>query len=320
MVDPKYISVNTERFTETCILEKLMVCITNAISSREGVVGERRTVNGIQYEKRRNGRWKILYDSKLIGRIRRELVTKGKTQQEVADYFGLTRPAVSLIAKHNGFASDPNKKERGDRNREIARTNSREIKRLHTKEHVGAAELTRIFGFSQVGYVEQYLKSKPWKVSQSEIAKASVLREEVRKQQNHYLRNCYLTASLKSVRSYHEYKHRVRRLTALVLKDFVEILDPKNLRSPEWHIDHQISIFSGYFIYSPTRRKFVRRKELIPLHLVCHPANLKLLPRAVNSSKANDNHLTEKELLTKIKSFEKVHGKVFPGFNKGKSW
>lgn len=73
-------------------------------------------------------------------------------------------------------------------------------------------------------------------------------------------------------RSRKQYTAAVRHRTNLVYQEFKHILDPNNLRSREYVLDHVYSVFNGFV-------------NEVPLDIICHPTNLKLIHKTDNSSK-----------------------------------
>ena len=73
-------------------------------------------------------------------------------------------------------------------------------------------------------------------------------------------------------RSRKQYTAAVRHRTNLVYQEFKHILDPNNLRSRDYVLDHVYSVFDGFV-------------NEVPLDIICHPTNLKLIHKTDNSSK-----------------------------------
>lgn len=73
-------------------------------------------------------------------------------------------------------------------------------------------------------------------------------------------------------RSRKQYTAAVRHQTNLVYKEFKHILDPHGLRSKDWVLDHMYSVFDGF-------------TNGVPVNVLCHYSNLKLIKKTDNSSK-----------------------------------
>lgn len=73
-------------------------------------------------------------------------------------------------------------------------------------------------------------------------------------------------------RSRKQYTAAVRHQTNLVYQEFKHILDPQGLRSREWVLDHVYSVVDGF-------------TNEVPVNVLCHYSNLKLIKKTDNSSK-----------------------------------
>jgi hypothetical protein len=101
------------------------------------------------------------------------------------------------------------------------------------------------------------------------------------------------------------YGYYVRKLTGYVFRAYSDIIDPKGLRSREFHVDHRLSIHSGY-------TKFPLP---VPLNVLCHPANLKVIAGKDNISKNYRSSITLRKLKSQIREFDQKFGKVtFPKY------
>lgn len=99
------------------------------------------------------------------------------------------------------------------------------------------------------------------------------------------------------------YKIYANKITGYVYRAYKAILDPKGLRDITHHLDHNLSKHDGY-------SKFT---EPVPLSILCHPANLRIIKGADNLSKNQKSHITLKQLKARIKKFEIKYGAViFP--------
>lgn len=72
--------------------------------------------------------------------------------------------------------------------------------------------------------------------------------------------------------SEYQYTAAARHLTNRVYNEYKSIIDPNNLRSKDWVIDHVYSIFDGFV-------------NNVPLDVICHYSNLKIIHKTDNSSK-----------------------------------
>lgn len=102
--------------------------------------------------------------------------------------------------------------------------------------------------------------------------------------------------------------------------DYERLVDPEGLRSYFWHTDHQFSIYLGYFRYSAKRGKFVPRRKPIPLQVLCHPANLKVISASENAIKGTRAAIRYGKLLRRIEEFDSIFGPVFKDFDYAEEW
>lgn len=92
------------------------------------------------------------------------------------------------------------------------------------------------------------------------------------------------------------YADIVRRLTEKSYRKYKHVVDPKNLRSKEYHLDHRLSIYDGFCNHTPS----------VSPKLMAHPLNLKMLPATTNIRKSVTSSVTLNQLKHKIKSFKKT--------------
>lgn len=109
-----------------------------------------------------------------------------------------------------------------------------------------------------------------------------------------------------------EYKQALGRLTEYMVRDWGALIDPAGKRSYKWHIDHIFSQKAA--THKMVEGKWVPRRMFVPLKYVAHPANLKLLSRSENASKANHTRPINwdcKALLARVKAFERTYGNPY---------
>jgi len=80
-----------------------------------------------------------------------------------------------------------------------------------------------------------------------------------------------------------QYTAACRHRTNLVYKEFGHIIDPDNIRSKEWVIDHIFSIRDGF-------------SNNVPIDIICHHSNLKIISKTDNSSKNCRSNKTLEQL------------------------
>ena len=111
------------------------------------------------------------------------------------------------------------------------------------------------------------------------------------------------TSNLWVAVDFRTYKRFAMKLMGHMYRAYSDILDPDGLRGRDYHVDHRLSCRDAYLKYTTP----------LPLDVLNHPANLKLLPSAVNISKSHRSSVTLAKLKLQIKKFEARHGVVtFP--------
>lgn len=80
-----------------------------------------------------------------------------------------------------------------------------------------------------------------------------------------------------------QYTAAVRHLTNIIYDEYKDIIDPNNLRSMDWVLDHVYSIYDGFV-------------NEVPLDVICHWTNLELISKSDNSSKGPKSNKTLEEL------------------------
>lgn len=81
-----------------------------------------------------------------------------------------------------------------------------------------------------------------------------------------------------------EYYQAVHRITEHTYSRNIDILDPNRMRSPDFHIDHQVSVYYGY-------------QNEIPPYIIGDITNLRMIDRTSNISKGYRNSITIHELI-----------------------
>ena len=105
-----------------------------------------------------------------------------------------------------------------------------------------------------------------------------------------------------------EYKIMARKLTTSTFKRYRELIDPENTRSYAVHVDHLFSLHYGLF-----GEDGVPRKKRVPLWMIGHPANLRMLARSANSKRHTGDRLASDltALKKRIEKFNRKHGNPY---------
>lgn len=285
--------------------------IQNVIDRKEGKVGDRRKhTNGLYYVKARNGKWQLEISPGLVSKVRSLYVKEKINLREVGQRLGICHSTVSIIANANGFGSG--KKDVIRANKNILEKYKKEITRMYVKQGMSFKEIADSLN-TRWQLVGTYIKSLGIKRSQKEqnqlctISRTQngndprqrVLREQDVLKVGHRFKN------------FREYAKAVRKATSYVYYFWKNIVDPRLKRSKDFHLDHQLSIFEGYYEYDATKNKYVARRSPVPIVVMAHPANLKIMPGITNAKKCSSSHHTLEQLLRKIKQFERTYGNAY---------
>lgn len=106
--------------------------------------------------------------------------------------------------------------------------------------------------------------------------------------------------------SWPQYKKLAIQLTRKVITHHSDLIRGfRNGRShPEWHVDHEFSIYNGYFVWNSKYECWDRRKKPISLGVVCHPVNLQMIKALDNCRKHKKSDITPKALRDKINKYK----------------
>ncbi len=100
------------------------------------------------------------------------------------------------------------------------------------------------------------------------------------------------------VTNFKHYKYYCRWWTTKTYEEYKWYVDPENLKSLDFHVDHRISVKDGF-------------NNGIPWQLLCHPCNLEVLPSIDNIRKSAASSISLKSLFKEIKEFRAEHGDVY---------
>lgn len=109
--------------------------------------------------------------------------------------------------------------------------------------------------------------------------------------------------------SYEEYYHAIQRLTDSVQDEFpqyIEGIDVVGKGDRTWHVDHAFSTHSGFY-----NDEGLVRSAVCPLHLMCHPVNLRVMTASENGRKGKRNSMSKDELIQTVRDFTQAHGNIF---------
>lgn len=285
--------------------------LQNVIPRTSGQVGDIvEHSNGYRYEKSKNGKWKLLINRKLEKKIL-SLYRKGDTLRTVAKDIGIALSTAQGVINRNGLNCGKGARAKSDR--EILEKNKRKIISLY-RSNWSFEQLAERYGILNYRVVGALIANEGIQRSKGEEGRRSIRLSYERGTSAARRKHAAAKAThsnRKSFTSFREYDRCARKLTNVILSDYAQIIDPKGIRSVETHVDHQYSIHSGWYRFSESRQEYVKRKRIVPLRVISHPANLKIMPSIENAVKGHRCAIDEDQLYRRIEKFELKHGRVF---------
>jgi len=270
----------------------------------------RHKATGYWFEKSKNGKWALVWKKNLVEAVRTLYVDQGKTLRYISTTLNVSHSIVQRKIDEKGWMRS--KRERGAY---IRKTLSKHalLKRMYLNDNKSAGEIAKHFGIDE-SYLEKYFKGQDYCRTASQATRLSIKvgRNKPGSIKHERAWEKYILLDISSFDML-QYTYAVRRFTDSVMLRYGKYIDPAKKRSRSFHVDHRISIAHGYSKICKDTGKPKRRKRLLPLHVICHPANLILMPGADNAHKSARSSLTVKELKRAIKKFDLKHGAVFNG-------
>lgn len=265
---------------------------------------------GYWFEKSPNGKWALLWTKDMVNHLHVLYVEDGMTLRSISSYLNVSHSVIQRKIEQKGWM-----RSKKERSLEIHKILSRHktLKRMYVKDRMSAGEIADHFGID-ASYLERYFKEQPYCRTQSAATRLSISVGRNTPGLGKHLKawEKYVLLDISSFDMV-QYTYAVRCFTNNVLLRYANHVDPMGKRSFAFHVDHRLSISNGYSKICKETGRPRRRKALIPLHIMCHPANLKLMPGKDNAHKSARSSLTLKELKRAIKEFDTKYGAVFNG-------
>ena len=277
----------------------------------KGEVGKRikHKASGYMFEKSKNGKWGLVWTDSLTDSIRELYCHEEWTLRAIADTMEVKHSIIQKLVNANNWM-----RSKKDRSAEIARflSNEKFIRELYLDQRVTARDIAWYFGID-AQYVLKYLESKGIKRTCGEAAQLAFAQGTRSMQHRHD--DAFEKFMLMDISNFDvtQYRYAVRGFTNTIMFRFGYLIDPDQKRSMLHHVDHRLSIADGFAKICKLTGKPEQRKSTIPLHVICHPANLILLEGKDNMRKGSRSSYTLAQLQTAIKQFESLHGEVFSG-------
>lgn len=263
---------------------------------------------GYWFEKSKNGKWGLVWTDELIEAVRKLYVEDEKTLREIAETMDVTHSLIQKLIDANNWMRS--KRERGEYIKSVL-SQHKKLKKMYITKGMSAGEIAAHFKIDP-SYLELYFKEQPYRRTMSEAMLNSIERGNKDYIMNPHFEawDFYLTLDLTNL-DFLQYKHAARKFTNCVMLRYGHIIDPKCKRSHDFHVDHRVSISEGFYKIDPDSGKPIRRKKVLPLYELCHPANLKLMRGKDNHIKSARSSISVKKLQEEIHKFDTMFGVVF---------
>jgi hypothetical protein len=299
-----------------------------AFSRNDGKPGDRRTHAGLTYEKSVNGKWLIVRDTAFKKLLRRLHIDEGKTLRAIKAETGI--PHSSLQKALNEFNLMRSKKVKSATLAEFVDRNLARLRTMYVDDGLSAMQIAEIVNektgheFSETSMTKM-LKERGVKIRDaSDCAKAAYVQDRRKRTERGAgvfaqtaidSWNYHLDLNLRGL-TFEQYRRIAARFTYMVVRRFPQFF-PANARREDREfsgidMDHQLSRFSGYYVRKGD--EYVPRKNPVPLEVLCHPVNLKLMAARANMQKSNRDHHSLKKLQEKIEAFASQHGDIFADY------
>lgn len=247
------------------------------------------------YVKASSGRWSVVLTKALLAEVRRCYVVQGMTLRETKAALrieGMPTINVQKVLEDNEWM-------RSHYGRNAARDKwyAENKKALVRAVNEYGVELTSVYRWAGVPEHTKMVRdhngrSGRLKVSKAKFSSGWLSRLEVDTW------NSLLSLDVDTL-NFTEYQHAVHQLSFLAMRR-ARVTYP--LRSGRRvHLDHKLSKYFGFHTRdsNPVHGKNklnVKRKQVVPLTLMCHPANLRVVSSATNCVKRFSSTTTVKEL------------------------
>lgn len=247
----------------------------------------------------------ITWTPELKRLVRKLYVDQGMSCQRVADQIGCGTMTLYNYLKSLGL----NRRVRIEYKSVYAPLEAKKKSLLKMYETQSAEQIASHIGID-VRLLTRWLKHQGvWRSLQSE--RVSVARSSGR-----HITTVRRTRNIQKILSldvsklhYLEYKIAVNRLTDYMYQDWGYLIDPKQSRSYEIHLDH---VFSVNNAFRDSSGKLLKTRA--PMTMIAHPANLRMLSRSENSIRHNTKDPLASDvaaLKKRIITFERKHGDPF---------
>lgn len=295
-------------------------------------VGSTVVVDGFKFERSKNGLWKLIANKKLRDYLTNHYVKREMTLRKLSEFSG--HPMATLQNLLNDFGLM--RKKKPNSNEEVFKFCSKNKDKLLSMYHDDGRNveyiLDKINSNGKIHVTRRQLSSYFNSIELERRSHAEAIRTYRKLGRGYSNARGSSLFSDPAVRSwdyhldmdlsrltYNQYKRVVYRFTYMaisrlpnVFPDLAHKKDRKALGISGVDLDHQFSVSSGY--YELIEGQYVKRDQVVPLEVMCHPCNLKLIPEKINCIKGARNHKSLKQLIDEIEKFKKKHGDIFDDY------
>lgn len=263
-------------------------------------IGTKKKVDGIQYIKSANGKWKPLWSEKQKIKATR-LYNRGKGYRDIAKEFGVCHSIVK-----NLLATIPRKSNRQKSRRHLVKKVFKENLSLIKEEASRGASLKDICQICD----DYCMWSKTVKDLLTEhnikLDRDAAYLNAGRARGGAIARKTIARLLNTKPDNVHVYRKNIRALTYLIVRyvsaDIYYELNWMRRKNPQerYSIDHCYPIQHGWY-----KSDGSERTKKLSLAVMCHPENLQVLTLKQNSEKGIKKPFNVKTLMKRIKDFEK---------------
>jgi len=241
-----------------------------------------------------SGKFISMWDDEKCEIARKLYVDEKKSLRYIANYFGCSLGPVQQLVKKNGWMREKSEFVK-DRNgfwkkvTKINRDTAKKIIKARRDYGLNYVELATIFDIPREK-LREFLKSKKLTLSPKECSKKA---GEFRTQRAiDYYHN------LKVSDTYENYRHEATKLAIIMCSHY------KKQNKKGFEIDHKLSVRDGFNLK-------------IPIKIISHPANLRIVTKRSNQLKGSKSIITYERLKRDIQKFNKTYGNPYKGGNLG---
>ena len=259
-----------------------------------------------KYRKRdTNGQMKSMWTPQRRKLAKKLYVKDGMSLRKVAAHFECAHAAVQKLAEEEGWI----RKRRSDVN-----DHADEIKRLYLEKLMSSGMIAKKLGFTegQITHHIQYYGGYFRSLQEGHRLCAETGRATKRARKRHKKAfSDHLNVDLATI-TWGQYRYIVNKFTSVVLYRHGHHTKRSELRSINNHIDHIYPVRLGFMKWSVKKGMYVPRRKVLPLTIICHPANLQLLASTANLAKGDKRPYPLAKLQQQIKLWNEKNGEAFP--------